>query len=354
MHFHSPWAFLLLVVLVGVLFLQHMNRRRRGSIRFSSVGNAVKAGQSLRQRLSVLPLVLRVLAVLCLVIAIARPQSGRQRVQDVSKGIAIEMVVDRSGSMGTEMEYQGENMTRLDVVKKVFLDFALGNNDSLPGRSNDLIGMIAYARYPYTVCPLTLAHGALPLFVKNTKLVTQRSEDGTAIGDALALAAARLKTAESTLKKQQADKKTEYRIKSKIIILLSDGRNNYGQRTPLEAAELAEKWGIKVYTIAIGGDGDAMTSVRTPFGVFKMPAGAEVDTTTLKSIADTTGGVFYEADNARSLDAIYQDIDKMEKSDIESVRYVEYREDFFPFALAALILIAFEILLSNTLFRKIP
>ena len=368
MHFHSPWAFLLLVVLVGVLFLQHMNRRRRGSIRFSSVGNAVKAGQSLRQRLSVLPLVLRVLAVLCLVIAIARPQSGRQRVQDVSKGIAIEMVVDRSGSMGTEMEYQGENMTRLDVVKKVFLDFALGNNDSLPGRSNDLIGMIAYARYPYTVCPLTLAHGALPLFVKNTKLVTRRSEDGTAIGDALALAgavlrtgagtlalaAARLKTAESTLKKQQADKKTEYRIKSKIIILLSDGRNNYGQRTPLEAAELAEKWGIKVYTIAIGGDGDAMTSVRTPFGVFKMPAGAEVDTTTLKSIADTTGGVFYEADNARSLDAIYQDINRMEKSDIESVRYVEYREDFLPFALAALILIAFEILLSNTLFRKIP
>ena len=354
MHFHSPWAFLLLVVLVGVLFLQHMNRRRRGSIRFSSVGNAVKAGQSLRQRLSVLPLVLRVLAVLCLVIAIARPQSDRQRVQDVSKGIAIEMVVDRSGSMGTEMEYQGENMTRLDVVKKVFLDFALGNNDSLPGRSNDLIGMIAYARYPYTVCPLTLAHGALPLFVKNTKLVTRRSEDGTAIGDALALAAARLKTAESTLKKQQADKKTEYRIKSKIIILLSDGRNNYGQRTPLEAAELAEKWGIKVYTIAIGGDGDAMTSVRTPFGVFKMPAGAEVDTTTLKSIADTTGGVFYEADNARSLDAIYQDINRMEKSDIESVRYVEYREDFLPFALAALILIAFEILLSNTLFRKIP
>ena len=354
MHFHSPWAFLLLVVLVGVLFLQHMNRRRRGSIRFSSVGNAVKAGQSLRQRLSVLPLVLRVLAVLCLVIAIARPQSGRQRVQDVSKGIAIEMVVDRSGSMGTEMEYQGENMTRLDVVKKVFLDFALGNNDSLPGRSNDLIGMIAYARYPYTVCPLTLAHGALPLFVKNTKLVTRRSEDGTAIGDALALAAARLKTAESTLKKQQADKKTEYRIKSKIIILLSDGRNNYGQRTPLEAAELAEKWGIKVYTIAIGGDGDAMTSVRTPFGVFKMPAGAEVDTTTLKSIADKTGGVFYEADNARSLDAIYQDINRMEKSDIESVRYVEYREDFLPFALAALILIAFEILLSNTLFRKIP
>ena len=162
MHFHSPWAFLLLIPVAGVLFLQHMNRRKRGSILFSSVGNAVKAGRSLRQRLSVLPLVLRVLAVLCLVIAIARPQSGRQRVQDVSKGIAIEMVVDRSGSMGTEMEYQGENMTRLDVVKKVFLDFALGNNDSLPGRSNDLIGMIAYARYPSTVCPLTLAHGALP------------------------------------------------------------------------------------------------------------------------------------------------------------------------------------------------
>jgi Ca-activated chloride channel family protein len=354
MHFHSPWAFLLLIPVAGVLFLQHMKWKKRGSIRFSSVGNAVKAGRSFRQRLSVLQLVLRILAVLCLVIAIARPQSGRQRVQDVSKGVAIEMVVDRSGSMGTEMEYQGKNITRLDVVKKVFLDFALGNNGTLPGRSNDLIGMIAYARYPSTVCPLTLAHGALPLFVKNTKLVTQRSEDGTAIGDALALAAARLKTAESTLKKQQSENKTEYQIKSKIIILLSDGRNNTGERTPLEAAELAKKWGIKVHTIAIGGEGDAMTSVRTPLGVFKMPAGVEVDTTTLKSIADTTGGVFYEADDARSLKAIYQNIDKMEKSEIESVRYVDYREDFLPFALAALLLIAFEILLSSTLFRKIP
>jgi Ca-activated chloride channel family protein len=353
MHFHSPWAFLLLILVVGVLFLRRMTRRNKGSIRFSSVSQATKSGRSLRQLLAVLPLVLRTLAVVCLVVAIARPQTGREQIRDVSKGIAIEMVVDRSGSMGAEMEYQGKNMTRLDVVKKVFVAFALGNDDDLPGRPNDLIGMIAYARYPDTVCPLTLAHGALPLFVNNTKLVTQRSEDGTAIGDALALAAARLQTAESTLKKQSYDGKAAYHIKSKIIILLSDGRNNCGKRTPLQAAELAHKWGVKVYTIAIGG-GDAMASVRTPFGVFKMPTGAEADTATLRSIADTTGGVFYEADNAGSLDAIYQRIDKMEKSEIESIRYVDYKEDFLLFALAALVLIALEMLLSNTLFRKIP
>jgi Ca-activated chloride channel homolog len=353
MHFHSPWAFLLLVAVVGVLFWRRIRFREKGSIRFSTVSNAAKSGRSLRQRLSVLPLIIRVLAVVCLTVAIARPQTGREQIKDVSKGIAIEMVVDRSGSMGTEMEYEGKNITRLDVVKKVFLDFALGNHGNLPGRPNDLIGMIAFARYPDTVCPLTLAHGTLPLFLKNTKLVTRRSEDGTAIGDALALAAARLKTAETTLGKQQFDKKSTYQIKSKIIILLSDGQNNCGKRSPLEAAELAKKWGMKVYTIAFGG-GDTMASVRTPFGVFKMATGDEVDTATLKSIAEATGGVFYEADNHKSLDQVYQRIDKMEKSKIESVRYVDYKEDFLPFALAALVLVALEIILANTYFRKIP
>ena len=353
MHFHSPWALLLVIPVIAVLVWRRVLSRKNGGLRFSSVKYAAMSGRSLRQRLSVMPMILRVLAILCVIIAIARPQTGQEQIKDISKGIAIEMVVDRSGSMGAEMDYQGKTTTRLEVVKKLFLDFVLGNKDTLPGRPNDLIGMIAYARYPDTVCPLTLAHGVLPLFVKNTKLVTQRSEDGTAIGDALALAAARLKTAQTELKKKQYLKTSTYQIKSKVIILLSDGRNNAGKRTPSEAAQLAKKWGIKVYTIAVG-DSEAMASVRTPFGVFKMPSRAEVDAGTLKSIAESTGGVFYEADNAKSLDAIYQKIDEMEKSEIESVRYVDYREDFLPFALTALILIAIEILLTNTTFRKIP
>ena len=112
MQFHSPWAFLLLIPIVGVLLLRRITRRKKGSIRFSSVSQATRSGRSLRRRLAVLPLVLRTLAMICLVFAIARPQTGREQVRDVSKGIAIEMVVDRSGSMGAEMEYRGKNMTR--------------------------------------------------------------------------------------------------------------------------------------------------------------------------------------------------------------------------------------------------
>lgn len=352
MHFHSPWAFLLLIA-IPIMLVIRQKTRKSGSIRFSSVSHAVKSGKSLRQQLSVLPLVLRILAIICLIIALARPQTGREKVRAVSKGIAIEMVVDRSGSMGAEMEYQGRRMSRLDVVKKVFIDFAIGNGRDLPGRPNDLIGMIAFARYPDTICPLTLAHGALPLFVKNTKLVSQRSEDGTAIGDSLALAAARLQTAEKTLKKQQEINASSYQIKSKIIILLSDGQNNAGKRTPEEAADLAKEWGIKVHTIAIGG-GNAMTSVKTPFGVYKVPVSSNVDTKTLKTIADKTGGIFRQADDAKSLEAVYKEIDRMEKSEIESVRYIDYKEKFLIFALLGLGLIAVEIFLSCTLFRKIP
>jgi len=341
--------------LIPVLALPALRRitSKTGSLRFSSVVHAAQSGRSLRQRLLWLPTGLRLLALTCLVIALARPQTGREQVREISKGIAIEMVADRSGSMGAEMEYQGARMNRLEVVKKVFLDFALGNGKDLPGRPNDLIGMIAFARYADTTCPLTLAHGALPLFVKNLKIVTQRSEDGTAIGDALALAAARLKTAEETLKKQQKQTDKAYEIKSKVIILLSDGENNCGKRSPEEAAELAKKWGIKVYTIAIGG-GEAMASIRTPFGVYKMPTHAGVDTATLKAVAEKTGGLFKQAKTAEDLADIYKEIDKLEKSEIESIRYVDYRENYLIFVLLGLGLLAAEILLSCTVFRRIP
>ena len=210
------------------------------------------------------------------------------------------MVVDRSGSMGAEMEYRGKKLNRLEVVKRVFKDFVMGNGKDLSGRPNDLIGMIAFARYADTICPLTLAHGALIPFIDGVKLVKRKEEDGTAIGDGLALAAARLKTIQETLKKQLKKSDNSYEIKSKIIILLSDGENNCGKYTPMQAADLAKKWGIKVYTIAIGG-GDAVTSIRTPFGVYKIPLATRVDTTTLERIAKKTRGVFPQAKDAKSL-----------------------------------------------------
>jgi len=352
MHFESPYAFLILLA-VPVLIWIRRRQARGGAIRFSSTGNAARTGRSLRQGFSGLPLLLRIFTLVCITIALARPQEGLERVRDINKGIAIEMVVDRSGSMGAELEYKGERMNRLELVKRVFEEFVMGNRRDLPGRPNDLVGMIAFARYPDTVCPLTLAHGALPPFLATVGLVQRRSEDGTAIGDAVALAAARLQTAERTLARQTKGTQKDYEIKSKVIILLTDGENNCGKRHPRQAAELAAKWGIKIHTIGVGG-GESVTTIQTPFGNYKVPMGSRVDEGTLKAIAKATGGLYRRANSARSLHAVYREIDRMERSEIESVRFMDYKEKFLPYAAAALALLAVEVILGCTVFRKIP
>jgi Ca-activated chloride channel family protein len=352
MHFESPYAFLLLLLLPVLVVLRH---RKGGSIRFPSIRTAGQTGRSLRQRLAFLPALVRMAALVLLIVALARPQIGLERVKDISRGIAIEMVADRSGSMGAEMEYQGERMTRLDAVKRVFKDFVVGDGRDLDGRPNDLIGMVAFARYADTVCPLTLAHGALAPFLDSVKLVQQQSEDGTSIGDALALAAARLKTAEETLARQTGEVRPDYEIKSKIIILLTDGANNAGKRSPVQAAEMAKEWGIKIYAVGVGG-GDAVTTMQTPFGNFVVPSamGPQVDEATLKAVADATGGIYRRADTAKALQRVYEEIDRLETSEIESIRFMDYEEKFVPYALAALALIVLEVFLRATVFRKIP
>jgi Ca-activated chloride channel family protein len=241
------------------------------------------------------------------------------------------------------------------VVKRVFDEFVSGKGGDLPGRPNDLIGMISFARYADTVCPLTLAHGALSQFLENVKLVKRKSEDGTAIGDAVALAAARLRTAEETLARQVKEEKDRFKIKSKIIILLTDGQNNAGERAPSAAAELAQKWGIKIYAIGVGG-AEGLIRQHGILGSFlaRLGQGSGVDKKTLKDIADKTGGMFRMAEDADSLREIYGEIDKMERSEIESIRYMDYKELFLPFLFAAIAFLVAEIVLSCTVFRKIP
>lgn len=353
MRFASPWAFLVLIIIP--LVLVYLSRRgKSGSLLFSSLASARRAGQSLRQRLAGLPIAIRVLAIVLLVITLARPQMGREKVKDVTKGVAIEMVIDRSGSMGAEMDYRGRRLDRLEVVKRVFEEFLVGNDESLQGRPNDLVGMISFARYADTMAPLTLGHGALLRFLESVQLVQRKSEDGTAIGDALALAAARLRTAEEDLARFASEEGAkEYEIKSKIIILLTDGQNNFGKRTPLEAAALAAEWGIKIYAIGVGTE-EGISTVRTLFGRFKVPTGTGVDTKTLERIAEETGGIFRLAENEKSLREVYEEIDTLEKSEIESIRYVDYKELFTPFALAAMCLMLLEVALANTIFRRIP
>lgn len=352
MQFETPWAFLIVLAIPAVVYL-HQYRRRGAAFRFSSTRHAAGSGKSLRQRLTVLPLVLRMAALLLLAVALARPQQGRERVRDVSRGVAIEMVVDRSGSMGAEMSFGGERLTRLDVVKRVFEEFVHGNDADLPGRPNDLVGLISFARYADTICPLTLGHGALSRFLENVQLVKRKSEDGTAVGDAMALAAARLKTAEESLMREAKDAGNAYELKSKIMILLTDGQNNRGKRSPAEAAALAKEWGIKAYTIGVGG-GEAMRTIQTPFGNYMVPMGSGLDERTLRHIADETGAIYREADDADSLRAVYKEIDSLEKSEFETVRYMDYKEWFAPFALGGLLCLAFEVIARNTLFRRIP
>jgi len=352
MRFESPWAWLASLAVLAVAALL-FRRRSRGSLRFSSTRNALRSGHSLRQRLLAVPGILRVLALLLLVTALARPQQGKERVREVSRGVAIEMVLDRSGSMGAEMDFGTERLNRLEVAKRVFDEFVGGNRKGLSGRPNDLVGMISFARYADTVCPLTLAHGALSEFLDTVRLVKRRSEDGTAIGDALALAAARLEKAEETLARQTENEDKKYEIKSKVIILLTDGQNNRGKRTPMQAAALAKEWGIKLYCIGVGG-GTSVATIRTPFGEYKVPAGTSVDRGVLAGLAEATGGVFRMAEDADAMRRIYEEIDRLETSEIESVRYLDYRELFTPFALAGLLVLLCEAALASTVFRRIP
>ncbi len=352
MRFESPLVMLLLLAVPVLLYLRRWMRGRAG-LRFSSTTHAGRVGTSLRRRLIWVPTALRVVSVGCLVIALARPQEGRERVRDTSKGVVMEMVVDRSSSMSAVMDFDGKRMTRLDVVKRVFREFVMGNGKTLKGRPNDLIGMITFARYSDTICPLTLAHGALTEFLKTVKLVRRRSEDGTAIGDAIALAAARLRTAEQTIR-EQVRQKRNFKIKSKVIILLTDGQNNAGRRSIDEAVALAKKWGIKIYTIGVGA-GEGVVAQNSIWGQFMIRAGGGgVDRRTLTAIADRTGGIFGSATDAGSLRKVYERIDRMEKSEVESVRFLDYRELFAPWVLAAMGLLALEVVLSCTLFRRVP
>ncbi len=347
----TPWA-LLALILLPVIILMVMQAKQTLRLSFSAIEILPKTS-SMRQKFYWLPLALRLLVLTLIIVGLARPQAGLEKIQEVSKGVAIEMVIDRSGSMGAEMEFDGRQMNRLQVVKKVFEEFINGNEDDLQGRPNDLIGMITFARYADTVCPLTLGHGALSRFLDNIQLVPERSvENRTSVGDAIALAAARLKTAEEVLARQTGEDADKYEIKSKIIILLTDGENNAGRRTPEEAAALAEKWGIKIYSIGVGGD--EMVKVRTLLGTRMMRARGGVDRKSLKNLADKTGGIFRMAEDADSLRAVYEEIGNLEKSEVESIRFVDYKELFSRYALAAFCFLLVEMVLRCTIFRKVP
>ncbi len=355
MHFAAPQAFLLLMLLPLVAWL-YLRRGRTATVRFSSLRRVGTLGRSVRLRARPLLLVLRLAALALLIVAIARPQTSRSETRVSTEGIALEMVVDRSSSMRAEMAFEGERLNRLEVVKRVFTEFVTGNGDDLPGRPHDLIGMIAFARFADTAAPLVRAHDALVQFVQGTKIVQVREEDGTAIGDALALAAARLKRAEEDLARWTENGAADaFTIKSKAIILLTDGRNNAGDMTPGQAAALARDWEIKIYAIGIGG-GEEFIAVQTPFGgTVRLPAvGLGLDEATLRTVAEVSGGRYFTAADGEALRNVYQEIDRLEKTEIETLEFAQHEEEFLPYALAAGLLLLSEIVLGNTWLRRAP
>jgi len=362
MDLYSPWA-LLLFLLLPLLAYVMLRKKRTAAVRFPSLTDMRSCRISWRLKFRPVLVVVRLLCLALLIVALARPRKGTVLSQVSTEGVAIEALVDRSSSMSTEMDYYGQKLDRLEVVKKVLADFIQGNDKGLSGRTGDLIGLVTFARYADTTSPLVLGHNVLLEFLKQTHLVTMRNEDGTAIGDAIALAAARLKKAEEEILRRnltlqagadaKEDEKPEFEIKSKAIILLTDGRSNMGEYNPLQAAKLAKEWGIKIYTIGIGS-GQAYRTVETMMGTFKMPVPQDLDEGLLKAIAERTGGFYSRADDADSLREIVEKIDDLETTEVKSVEYTQYAEHFGRWTLPALILLALEMLASCTVFRKIP
>jgi len=337
--FQAPIAFAALALVVLLVYFE-LKKKRRGALRYSSTEILTSIPRSRRLRVVQLPLVLRSLSLVMLVVALARPQRGQDPVRNVTRGVAIQMVVDRSGSMRTAMQYRGESVSRLDVVKSVFSKFVEGDDRELGGRPDDLIGVITFAGYADTISPLTHSHDALKSLLDELEIVSDFNKDGTAIGDAIALGAARLKSAEEEM--EFARRMGEvFQIKSKILILLTDGEQNAGTRSPEQAAALAREWGIKIYTIGIVPD-----TGKGPY---------DFDSSELLArIAESTGGIFRVANDEHSLRAVYEEIDNLEKTEIESLQYLTYKEYFFPFALGALMLLVLELVISKTVLRRLP
>ncbi|QEG24687.1 VWA domain-containing protein [Mariniblastus fucicola] len=315
--FHSPLWFLLMPVLLLAAW-RIFGSRKGNAVRFSNTSLASQLTPSLRQRLLWLPKVLMLLALLFLIISLARPREGRDQTITESEGIAIEMVVDRSSSMqALDFKIEDEHVDRLTAIKNVAGKFVLGD-ESLDGRFSDLVGLITFAGYADGVTPPTLDHGFLASSLNNTQIVDVRSEDGTAIGDAIALAVEKLNA---------LDENRDEKVKSKIMILLTDGENTAGELEPIAAAELAQTLGIKIYTIGIGTKGQAPIPYTDAFGRRRVQMmQVNIDESTLKKIAEVTEGKYFRATDTDSLTAIYEEIDQLEKTEVETENYVDYRE----------------------------
>ena len=332
MNLHDP-LFLILIPVVILFFLY--NRKKQDSVsafKFSSGELVGRLKNSFKLKLSQNLIYLKFLAVALLIFALARPQTPVADSKIQSEGIDIVLALDCSTSMLAEdFKLGGQRQSRIEVIKNVVKDFIMG-------RKNDRIAIVAFASRAYTVCPLTLDYGWLLDNLERVK--TGLVEDGTAIGSGIATSLNRLK---------------DSKAKSKVVILLTDGRNNMGKISPLTAAEAAKALKITVYTIGAGAKGMAPYPVKDFFGnTVYQPMEIDIDEDTLIKIADTTEAKYFRATDTESLRKIYKEIDAFEKTTIEDKGYLEYNELFSVFLILAVSILLLDIVLSNTILRKIP
>jgi len=326
MRFESPLFLLALLPLILVVLWDHRRGWSRARLAYSTSRFFPRRG--LRGRLAAGAGWLQALAGLLLVVALARPQSGAAREEVASEGIDIVLALDISGSMRAE-DFKPDN--RLEVAKRVARSF-------VSGRSGDRIGVVVFAGGAYTQCPITLDYGIVQTLLAEVDF--GRIPDGTAIGLALATAVNRLRDTEG---------------QSRVVILLTDGQNNAGEIDPVTAAEAARALGVRVYTIGAGTDGPARIPVDDPLlGRRYTTIDAALDEETLRRIADITGGRYFRATSPEALEAIYAEIDRMERTEVETVQYVQYRENGPWIALAAALALAGSVLLTEVAASRIP
>ncbi|HEX8022438.1 VWA domain-containing protein [Mucilaginibacter sp.] len=320
---HPGFFWLLISIPLMVGWYIWKQKQLQGNLAMPTIRGFAMITKSMLPRFRHLGIILRSLAMIALIIALARPQSSLSWLDTTTEGIDIVIASDISGSMLAE----DFKPNRLEAGKNIAIDF-------IQNRPNDRIGLVVFSGESFTQCPLTIDHSVLVNLYADIK--NGMIEDGTAIGMGLATAVNRLKDSEA---------------KSKVVILLTDGSNNSGSIPPVTAAEIAKQFGVRVYTVGIGTNGYAPYPVQTPMGVQYQRMKVDIDEGTLSKIATITGGKYFRATNNSALKDIYEQIDKLEKAKIDVTQYRKKTERFLPFAIIALALLSLEFLTRNTLLK---
>ena len=332
MIWHSSWAFLLLLLIIAVMaYNWYRGNRRVGALPLSTLGLAKQAGVGVRGQLRSLPDILKALGLVFVVVALARPQKTDEKINRNVEGIDIMMALDISHSMLIE---DMKPVNRLESAKQTIREF-------IDKRLSDRIGLVVFSGESYTRVPLTLDYPVLRQNLSEVQTSTN-IKMGTAIGVALGNAVSRLK---------------ESRAKSRIVVLLTDGENNTGLIDPQTALKIAKDFGVRIYTIGVGKDGQAQLPIvsQDVFGrkvKRYQPIHSKVNVDLLGQLAQETGGKFYRATNTNALANVFTDIDTLEKSKIEVNKYTKYSELFFHYLFWGLLLYGLGFGLQSTFLRR--